>query len=257
MRGEQLGQRAEDKAEYDQIGRGGISFHGALDQIGGQKYAADRTDDQRREGEQGHDIKGIDCCGQLFVNAEHEKHLGNADAGENERDGNDDTAEKLDYNTGNDGKRTRTVHLKNALGDQTDEKRGDDADDWIDENGNADLFDLCRAEDHGRTSRHGTEEKVASGDGNVCQRKRDQLGKEEQTDGGADQEFDQKNKTFLEFSFLKNAVDGSDQTIVYAEDHCHGAARNARNGHRAADPCAASRREQRVFQILLLFLQLI
>ena len=249
--GEQLGQRAENEAEHDQVGCRGIFLHGAFDQIGGQEDTADRTDDERSEGEQGHDIQSIDCGGQLFVNAEHEKHLGNADAGENERDGNDDTAEKLDHDACEHGKRARAVDLKNAFGNQTDEKCGNDADDRIEENGDTDFFDFCRTEDHGRTSRHGTEEEVACGNGNVSQRECDQFGKEEQTNGGTDQEFDQKNQAFLEFAFLENAVDGSDQAVVYTEDHCHGAARNARDGHRAADPSAASRREQRVFQILV------
>ena len=251
--GEELGQGAENEAEDDQIGCGGVFFHRTFDEVGRQKDSADRADCQRREGNQSHHVQRVDRGGQSFINAEDEEHLRNADAGKNECDRDDDTAEELDDDAGDDGKRARAADLENTFGDQADEKGAYDAHDGIQEDGHADLFDLCRPEDHWCASCHCAEEEIARGNGNVSQRERDELGKEKEAEYGAEHELDQKKEAFLEFSFLKYTVDGSDQSVVYAEDHCHGAAGNSGDSHRAADPCAASRRIQRVLPIFIAF----
>jgi len=250
LSGEELGQRAENEAEYDQIGCGGIFLHRALDEAGRQKDAADGADDKGREGEKRGNVQRVDRGGQFFVNAENEEHLRNADAGQNKGDGNDNAAEKLDQNAGDHGERARAADLKNALGDQTDQKSADDTENGIREDGNADLLDFGGAEDHGGASRNGAEEEVARGNGCVCERERDQFCKEEKTDRGADQKFCQEEEAFLELALLENTVDGGDQSVVNTEDHRHGAARNAGNGHRASDPCAAGRGEEGVLYVL-------
>ena len=247
---EKLGQRAENEAEHNQIGRRGLFLHGALDQSRRQENTAHRADDEGGEGEECHDIQRIDSRGQLFVYAEHEEHLRNADAGQNEGDGDDDAAEKLNEDTADDGERARAADLENAFGDQTDEQSADNTEDGVKEDGGADLFDLRRTEDHRSAARHRAEEEITRGNGEMRECKGDELGKEEESECRADEKFGKEDEAFLAFSFLQNTVDGGDEAVVNTEDHCHRAARNARHGHRTADPRAASRREKGVLQIL-------
>ena len=249
LRGEKLGQGAENEAEHDEISRGGVLFHGALNEPRCEQNAAHRTDDEGSEGDEGHDIEGIDGGGQLFVDPENEEHLGNADAGQNERDGNDDTAEELDEDTADDGEKARAADFKNTLGNEADEQGADDTDDGVNENGSADLSDLCLAEDHGRRACDRAEEEIARGNGEVGERKRDELREKEKTDRRADDEFGEEEETFLEFVLFENTVDGGNEAVINAEDHRHRAARYAGNGHRAADPRTASRREKGVLHI--------
>ena len=247
--GEKLGQRAENEAEDDEISRGGVLFHGALNEPRCEQDTARRTDDEGSEGDECYDVECVNGSGQLFVDTENEEHLGDADAGQNERDGDDDAAEELNEDTADDGKEARAADLKNAFGNEADEQSANDADDGVNENGSADLADLGFAEDHGSRARHRAEEEIARGNGEVGERKRDELGEKEKTDRRADEKFGKEKEAFLEFVLFEDPVDCTDEAVVNAEDHRHRAARNAGNGHRAADPRTASRREKGILHI--------
>ena len=221
LRREQLGQGTENEAEYDEICCGGVLFHGAFDQTCGQKDAAHRTDHERSEGQKCHDVKRIDRRGQFFVDTQNKEHLRNANAGQDESNGDDDTAEKLDEDSSDHGKRACSLNLKNAFGDQADQQCANNADDGVNEDGNTDLFDLRRTENHGGTARHRTKEEIACRDGEMCQREGDQLGEKEKSERGADQKFGKEDQAFLEFAFLEDPVDRGDEAVINAEDHCH------------------------------------
>ena len=90
---EKVGDGSDHKAEDGEVGGLGVAreqaFEGAADEKG-------RGDQAEGKGEEREKVEVGKAAGEVFVEAEHQEHLRGADAGEHERQSDDEAADDLD-----------------------------------------------------------------------------------------------------------------------------------------------------------------
>ena len=208
------------------------AFECAADKKGGGKEAEGK-------GEEGEEVEVGQAVGEVFVEAEHQERLRGADAGEHEGQGDDEAAGDLE----DEATQAASAEGEKVVGQARGEEDEGEAETEKEGVSPVKSRDVGFAPDKGEAAEHSADEEPARGHVEVGEQDvAHQFGDGDDAEAGAGAKGEEEGEAG--FGLFKDVADRGDELVVAADDDGHRAARDAGNGHGAADPEALEKRGQ-------------